>query len=75
MFEVQNKRNRLHYAVKKIDKSKLTVKEKEFLRDEIQIVSLLNHTHVVESKEIYNNPRWMWIVMEKVRGGELFSYL
>jgi serine/threonine protein kinase len=53
----------------------LTPKEKLFLRDEIQIVSQLNHPNIVEVREYYQNPKWMWIVMEHVRGGELNSYL
>jgi hypothetical protein len=35
VFEATNKRTKVTYALKKIDKAKLTVKEKEFLRDEI----------------------------------------
>lgn len=38
-------------------------------------MSLLSHENVVEMREIYQNPRWMWIVMEKVHAGELYSYL
>jgi len=61
--------------LKRIDKTKLNQREKEFLRDEIQIVSLLSHPNVVEMRETYQNKRWMNIVMEQVQGGELFSYL
>ena len=75
MFEANNKRNDLSYALKRIDKTKLNQREKEFLRDEIQIVSLLSHPNVVEMRETYQNKRWMNIVMEQVQGGELFSYL
>jgi serine/threonine protein kinase len=75
VFEANNKRNDLSYALKRIDKTKLNQREKEFLRDEIQIVSLLSHPNVVEMRETYQNKRWMNIVMEQVQGGELFSYL
>jgi len=75
VIEATNLKTKKAYALKKIDKSKLTEKEREFLRDEIQIVSLLNHANVTSFSEIYQNQRWMWIVMEKVHGGELQGYL
>ena len=75
VIEASNTKTKKAYALKKIDKTKLSAKEKEFLRDEIQIVSLLNHPNVTSFSEIYQNPRWMWIVMEKVHGGELQGYL
>ena len=75
VFEARNHRTKVTYALKKIDKTKLNPKEKDFLRDEVQIVSLLSHPNVVEMREIYQNQRWMWIVMEQVHGGELFKYL
>ena len=75
MFEAKNKRTNVSYALKKIDKTKLNQREKEFLRDEIQIVSLLSHPNVVEMREVYETKRWMFIMMEQVHGGELFQYL
>jgi len=64
VFRVTNRNTKKTYALKKIDKTKLNPKEKEFLRDEIQIVSLLSHSNVTEMREYYQTPRWMWIVME-----------
>ena len=34
-------------AVKQIDKSTLTDREKEFLREEISIVKMINHENIV----------------------------
>jgi serine/threonine protein kinase len=39
VFEAKHKITGVTYALKKIDKTKLNAREKEFLRDEIQIVS------------------------------------
>lgn len=75
VIQAMNLNNKKTYALKKIDKEKLTPKEKLFLRDEIQIVSQLSHPNVVEVREYYQNPKYMWIVMEHVHGGELNSYL
>ena len=35
------------FAMKFIDKNRLTPREKEFLREEIQIVKMINHPNVV----------------------------
>ena len=61
--------------MKKIDKTKLNPREKEFFRDEIQIISLLSHPNVVEIRDVYETKRWMFIMMEQVSGGELFKFL
>lgn len=53
VYEATNRSTKVTYALKKIDKTKLNQREKEFLRDEIQIVSLLSHPNVVEMREIY----------------------
>lgn len=75
VFEAKHKTTGMTYALKKIDKTKLNAREKEFLRDEIQIISLLSHTNVVEVREVYETKRWMFIMMEQVQGGELFAFL
>ena len=75
VFEAKHKKTNVAYALKKIDKTKLNAREKEFLRDEIQIISLLSNPNVVEIREVYETKRWMFIMMEQVQGGELFNYL
>jgi len=35
----------------------------------------LSAPNVVEIREVYENKRWMFIMMEQVHGGELFNYL
>ena len=62
-------------AVKKINKAKLNHKEKQFLRSELQIISMIAHPNVVEMQSFYETSKWIYIVMECVRGGELFHFL
>jgi len=75
VFEARNKSTQARLAFKRIDKTKLSPREKEFLRDEIQIISLVSHPNIVEIKEVYETKRWIFIMMEQVQGGELFNYL
>jgi serine/threonine protein kinase len=53
----------------------LSDREKEFLREEIQIVRLISHPNVVQMKESYETDKYLYIVMEQVNGGELFEHI
>ena len=66
VFFANHKQSNHPYALKKIDKTKLTIKEKQFLRDEIQIISMIRHPYIVEMREIYETKRWIFIAMECV---------
>ena len=48
VFYSNHKQSNNPCALKKIDKQKLTPKEKQFLRDEIQIISMIKHPYIVE---------------------------
>ena len=63
----------VHYAVKIIEKSKLEQEEKEFLRTEIAILKLVNHPNIIKMQGIYESRTHMYIVMEKLSGGELYG--
>ena len=62
-------------AVKKIDKTALNLREKQFLRNELMIISMINHPNIVEVHEYFETKKWIYIAMECVTGGELFKYL
>lgn len=52
--------------MKQIDKSMLSSREKEFLRDEITIIKQICHPNVVVMKDVYENKQFMYILMECV---------
>ena len=62
-------------AIKKIDKNQLNQREKSFLRNELQIISMVSHPNIVVVHEYFETKRWIYIAMECVKGGELFHYL
>jgi len=64
-------------AVKVIDKAELCKEEdKMFLVDkEIEIMSQLDHPHIVRLYEVYENEAEVCLVMELAKGGELFDRL
>ena len=75
VYQCQNKETSEVIAVKQIVKGQLTAREKDFLREEIQIIKLISHPHIVLMKETYETEKNMYIIMEKVSGGELFDHI
>ena len=75
MFECQNKETQEVVAMKLISKPSLSEREREFLREEIQIVKLISHPYIVEIRETYETEKYMFIIMEQVTGGELFEHI
>lgn len=47
VYQCQNKETSEVIAAKQIVKSQLTAREKDFLREEIQIIKLISHPHIV----------------------------
>ena len=43
--------------------------------DEVQIMSDLQHDHIIHLHELYKNKEYFFLVMEKLNGGELFDRL
>ena len=65
------------YAVKTIEKSKLLLKPKnlEALQKEIQILRIIDHPNVIKLYEVYENDLYIHLILEYLRGGELFQYI
>jgi len=61
--------------MKQIHKPSLTEREKEFLREEIQIIKLISHPNIVQMRETYETEKYMFIIMEQASGGELFEHI
>ena len=45
------------------------------LKDEISILSSLDHPNIVKYYETYESPNYLYVVMEYCHGGELFKQL
>ena len=62
-------------AVKMIKKIKMDLKDKELLRSEIEILKMCQHPHIIRLHDIFEDQDFIYIVMEALHGGDLFSYL
>eukprot|EP00581_Thalassiosira_minuscula_P004670 CAMPEP_0183746236 /NCGR_PEP_ID=MMETSP0737-20130205/66651_1 /TAXON_ID=385413 /ORGANISM="Thalassiosira miniscula, Strain CCMP1093" /LENGTH=392 /DNA_ID=CAMNT_0025981923 /DNA_START=514 /DNA_END=1692 /DNA_ORIENTATION=- len=61
------------YAVKSMDKSKMTKQDSIALQDEIQILNELRHNNIIRLYNIYSEAKHFFLVTEKMNGGELFD--
>ena len=75
MWQSQNKETLETVAVKLIDKRSLTDKEKDFLREENQIIRLISHPNIVQMRESFETESHIYIIMEQINGGDLFEHI
>ncbi len=69
----QNKITGEEIAVKLIDKAKLDCDEVNSLGLEIDIIGQVDHPNIVKTYARVDAPRELYILMEKMTGGELFD--
>lgn len=62
-----------HCAVKIIDKATIEPEEKALLRTEIAVLKLVNHPNIISLEGLYESKQYIYIVMEMLKGGELFE--
>ena len=74
VYQFENKQNPAKkVAVKIMRKELLTETMLEIVRDEISILSLLDHPHIVTHHESFEDPRYMYIVMEVIEEADQLS--
>lgn len=60
-------------AVKILRKKKMNKDQKTLLEREIAVMAKLKHPNIVELIEAYDTPKYTYLVLELVSGGELFD--
>ena len=73
VHECVNKMTGDHHAVKVIDKASIESEEKALLRTEIAVLKLVDHPNIIKMEGLYESRTHIYIVMEKLNGGELFE--
>ena len=71
------KRDGKEYAIKTLEKAKMMEHPRHLqsMQNEIMILRLLNHKSIIKQYEVYENDLYIHIVLEYLRGGELFRQL
>ena len=62
-------------AVKIIKKAKLSIEDLDLAKREIEILKLCQHPNVICLLDTFENPDYIYIVMELLQGGDLYEYL
>jgi serine/threonine protein kinase len=75
VYKCQNKETGEYVAMKHIHKPSLSEREREFLREEIQIIKLISHPNIVTMRETFETFNYMFIIMDAAEGGELFEHI
>lgn len=67
------KKNGREYAVKIVKKKNLNPDELITINDEVEIMYKIHHPNVVTLVEIFDTPKYLYMVLELLTGGELFE--
>ncbi|KAK9498719.1 hypothetical protein O3M35_003292 [Rhynocoris fuscipes] len=67
-----DKTKNIEYALKIIDKSKCVGKE-HMIENEVAILRVVNHPNIIQLIAEYDTPNELYLVMELVKGGDLFD--
>lgn len=61
------------YAVKCINRKKLSEEDEAALLDEVSILKEMKHAHIIRLFDFFEESSTYYLVMERMRGGELFD--
>ena len=73
VYRVQNIKTKEVFACKELAKSKINDIEK--FKNEINVMSKCDHPNIIKLYEIYEDPRYIELIMEQCLGGSLFDRL
>jgi len=62
-------------AVKVMSKKEMTAQDVELQRREIEILKMCQHPYIIRLLDIFENQDYIYIIMENLSGGDLFTYL
>ena len=72
IYKVKNKDNEEIYAMKQMDKIKIQ-QNLELFKNEIEIMSILNHPNICKLYEVYEDSKFFYLIIEYCEGGELLD--
>jgi calcium-dependent protein kinase len=74
VFMAENKSDPSHQvAIKIIGKSHLSPEDIKSIHDEVNILRKLDHPNIVKYYETYEDDKYIFLVMELCKGGDLFE--
>jgi calcium/calmodulin-dependent protein kinase I len=71
--EGSNRQTTESFAIKIVTKSKLSKEDEVALKDEIQVLTEIQHKHIIRLYDVFDESQFYFLVTEKMMGGELFD--
>jgi protein kinase X len=72
----QHRETKIYYALKILKKSEVVrLKQVDHIMSENDILAKIDHPFMVNMLGLTQNDRYLYLVLEYVQGGELFTYL
>ncbi|UJR23158.1 hypothetical protein I4U23_026177 [Adineta vaga] len=66
----------IEYALKVLDKSKIVKYDQiKHVQSEIRILNAIQHPNIIQMYSLFQDNSYLYILLEYVHGGDLFSYL
>lgn len=62
-------------AIKVMKKKQMTLQDIELQKREIEILKICQHPNIIRLLDVFENQDYIYIVMEYLKGGDLFNYL
>ena len=62
-------------AIKLIKKKDMKLRELELQKREIEVLKMCQHPNIIRLLDVFENPEQIYIVLEYLKGGDLFTYL
>lgn len=75
VYRCRAKDTNVNYACKVVDMEEMSASERKMVRNEVEIMSQLNHERFVQVFDVFERDSKVYIVMELITGGDLFSLL
>jgi serine/threonine protein kinase len=72
----QSKTTKKHYAIKILKKAEIIkLKQVDHIMNEVRILSVIDHPFLIKTEGFAQDERYLYLVLELINGGELFTYL
>ena len=62
-------------AIKVMKKKQMTLQDIELQKREIEILKICQHPSIIKLLDVFENQDYIYIIMEYLKGGDLFNYL
>lgn len=71
----EHKKTGKEVAIKMVSKTQMSPEDLELQRNEIEILKVCQHPSIIRLLDIFENETDIYLVMEYMKGGDLFDYL